>query len=215
MARFRADTFTAISEQISLNPVLHAFQLCVNKYGIDHALINAFLDSMAMDLDQNRYDESGYKQYIFGSAEAVGLMCLHVFCEGDMETYSRLESSAKSLGAAFQKVNFLRDIRSDFDDRGRVYFPATDFNTFDAAAKACVEADIKADFEAARIGILQLPAGARSGVWLAYAYYCRLFRRIAKLPASEVLTKRIRVPDSEKLAILVQNWCLSPFRYAR
>lgn len=204
--RFRRDAFLAIEEKISLNPVLHSFQLVVNEYHIEHELIEAFLHSMEMDLHEHEYTPEGYQEYIYGSAEVVGLMCLRVFCEGNEAEYDRLREGARSLGAAFQKVNFLRDLKSDFQDRGRVYFPGVDFKAFDPNAKKCIEADIQADFDAAYVAILQLPKGARQGVYLAYVYYCTLFNKIKSLPAARVQEERIRVPDSRKLALLAQTY---------
>ena len=206
---FKADTWRAIADGISLNPVLNAFQLTVNKYRINHELIHAFLRSMEMDLHQQQYNEAGYAEYIYGSAEVVGLMCLHVFCNGDLDQYERLKEPARRLGAAFQKVNFLRDLRSDYHERGRVYFPGVDFAAFSGDAKAAIEADIQADFDAAYQGILQLPQGARMGVYLAYVYYRTLFRKICRLPAARILTERIRVPDQQKMVLLVGTY----FRY--
>lgn len=202
LARFREETHRAISEKISLNPVLQAFQEVVNAYGIDRKHIDAFLDSMEMDLYNNAYNPGLYNQYIYGSAEVVGLMCLRVFCEGDNEQYERLEEPACKLGAAFQKVNFLRDMRSDYLERGRVYFPGVDFATFTAADKLEIEADIKKDFDDAYLGILQLPKGARFGVYLAYVYYLKLFEKIRCAPVHLVQEERIRVPDSRKMMLL-------------
>ena len=204
--RFTAETYQAIEEKISLNPVLHSFQLAVNEYSIDKELIEAFLYSMEMDLTEQDYDQQNYEKYIYGSAEVVGLMCLRVFCEGDNAEYQRLKPMAKSLGAAFQKVNFLRDIKSDFDDRGRVYFPDVDFKNFSEADKATIEKDIKADFEAALIGIKQLPKGAKMGVYLAYIYYIKLFNKIENLPSSKIMSERIRIPDFKKMVLLGKSY---------
>lgn len=206
LAQFRADTWQSIDTGLSLNPVLHAFQLTVNQYKIERPLIEAFLDSMEMDLHNNSYEQAGYERYIYGSAEVVGLMCLRVFCEGDGQMYDRLKEPGRSLGAAFQKVNFLRDIKADFDERGRVYFPEADFAAFNQSQKAAIEADIQADFDAAYQGILALPAGARQGVYLAYVYYLRLFKKIRRTEASKILSTRIRVPDSEKFYLLLASW---------
>lgn len=203
---FRQDTWHAIETGISLNPVLHSFQKVVNEYGIERELTEAFLHSMEMDLDQNRYTSQSYEEYIYGSAEVVGLMCLRVFCEGDDALYRRLYEPARSLGKAFQKVNFLRDMKSDYQERGRVYFPGVSFQRFDEAAKREIEADIQRDFDHAYTGIVQLPAGARSGVLLAYRYYLRLFRKIGQLPPARILQERIRVPDNQKLAIWVKTY---------
>lgn len=204
--RFKRDTYQAIEEGISLNPVLHSFQLVVNQYHIDHSLIEAFLHSMEMDLYEQQYTRDGYEEYIYGSAEVVGLMCLCVFCAGNKEEYNRLCEGARRLGAAFQKVNFLRDLKSDFQDRGRVYFPGVDFKEFAPSAKVEIEKDIEADFDAAYQAILQLPKGARQGVYLAYVYYRTLFGKIKRLPAARIQQERIRVADGRKLALLAQTY---------
>ncbi len=205
LQRFREETYEAISAGISLNPVLHAFQETVNRYGIERELIDAFLDSMAMDLHFSAYEDQLYSQYIYGSAEVVGLMCLRVFCEGDDAMYQRLKEPARSLGSAFQKINFLRDMASDYDDRGRVYFPGVDFTRFTNEDKKLIEADIKRDFDHGYQGILQLPKGVRLGVYLAYVYYIQLFKKISSAPANQVTRERIRVPDSKKIALLFSS----------
>ena len=211
LKRFREDTFQAISEKISLNPVLQSFQLVVNKYKIEHELIEAFLHSMEMDLYETNYDENSYKKYIYGSAEVVGLMCLRVFCEGNEQQYEVLKNGARSLGSAFQKVNFLRDLKSDFTERGRVYFPEIDFNNFSEKEKRLIEADIQKDFDAAFQGIIRLPIGAKKGVHLAYVYYLKLFEKIKKLPASQIQQERIRVNDGMKLALLAKTYLQNSF----
>ncbi len=203
--RFRADTYLAIDEGISLNPVLQAFQEVVRDYDIQQDLIDAFLDSMEMDLEHSAYEDRLYQKYIYGSAEVVGLMCLRVFCEGDHEMYHRLEAPAKSLGSAFQKINFLRDMKADFDDRGRVYFPGIDYSRFNNEEKKAIEADIKKDFDDAYLGIVQLPKGVRFGVYLAYIYYINLFQKIKRSPAAQVQQERIRVPDSRKMYLLLSS----------
>jgi 15-cis-phytoene synthase len=204
--RFEKDTFTAISEGISLNPVLHAFQLVVNQYKIDHDHIIAFLTSMKMDLDFSLYSEDKYKEYIFGSAEAVGLMCLKVFCEGDQKLFNDLEYSAKCLGSAFQKVNFLRDVKSDFEERGRVYFPEVDYEKFTIDDKNKIEIDIENDFNEALKGILNLPEDAKLGVLLAYKYYKKLFEKIRNSSVETIQNKRIRVPNYQKLSLLTYTY---------
>lgn len=201
---FKADTITAIQQGISLNPVLHSFQDTVNRYNIPMHLIEAFWKSMEMDLDINKYEENSYKEYIYGSAEVVGLMCLMIFCEGLASEYDRLSPYAKSLGSAFQKINFLRDIKSDYQDRGRVYFPNVEFSEFCEDQKKEIEIDIKKEFDYAYEGIKQLPEGARLGVYIAYRYYLDLFRKIKSLPASEISKKRIRVGDTRKALLFVQ-----------
>ena len=205
LRRFREDTWRAIDERISLNPVLHAFQQVVHRYGIDRDLIEAFLHSMEMDLTNSAYDPAGYEEYIYGSAEVVGLRCLRVFCEGDDEKYQRLKYPARRLGAAFQKINFLRDIRSDYDERGRIYFPGVDFRRFTNEVKRDIEADIKADFDAALEGIRRLPEGTRFGVYLAYKYYTHLFAKIKNAPAQRVAQERFRLSDKRKVYLLFSS----------
>jgi 15-cis-phytoene synthase len=205
LSRFREDTYRAIEEGISLNPVLHAFQEVVRKYHIETELIDAFLDSMEMDLHHHRYEDSLYKQYIYGSAEVVGLMCLRVFCHGNEEAYQHLKGPACSLGSAFQKINFLRDMKSDFNERGRVYFPGVDFTRFCAEDKLAIEADIKKDFDEAYLGIIQLPKSARFGVYLAYIYYINLFQKIKNAPPARVANERIRVPNRMKFYLLFSS----------
>lgn len=209
LAKFKADTYEAIDLGISLNPVLHSFQLIVNKYSIEKELIEAFLCSMEMDLNRDSYNPDGYQQYIYGSAEVVGLMCLKVFCEGNHNLYQSLKAPAKSLGAAFQKVNFLRDIKSDFKDRGRVYFPGVDFNSFGEDEKTKIEQDIEKDFKHALSGIRQLPKGCRSGVYLAYIYYIRLFKKIKSLSSKKITNQRVRIPDPLKFLLLSKTLILN------
>jgi 15-cis-phytoene synthase len=213
LQRFKEDTYRAIEEGISLNPVLHAFQLVVNQYKIEMPLINAFLHSMEMDLSENAYSQEGYEEYIYGSAEVVGLMCLRIFCEGDTAMYDALKIPAKRLGAAFQKVNFLRDMKSDFWERGRTYFPQVDFTKFDHEAKKLIEQDIQDDFDAAYQGIIALPKGARLGVYLAYIYYKKLFSKIKKLPPQTILNKRVRVADSRKMTLWLQSYVKYKLNY--
>ncbi|MDO8968954.1 MAG: phytoene/squalene synthase family protein [Algoriphagus sp.] len=206
LERFKKDTYESIKAGISLNPVLHAFQLIVNKYKIDLDLIEAFLHSMEMDLDFKSYNDSKYHEYIYGSAEVVGLMCLKVFCEGDVAMYEKLKEPACKLGAAFQKVNFLRDIKSDFEERGRVYFPGVDFNQFNQSVKKRIEDDIQKDFNDSLIGIEQLPKSAKLGVKVAYLYYQKLFDKIKGLPAETITQTRIRIPNSQKISLLVGTY---------
>ena len=203
--KFRRDTFEAIESGISLNPVLHSFQNVVNKYNIERELIDAFLDSMEMDLNLNAYEDNLYQKYIYGSAEVVGLMCLRVFVNGDENMYKHLYASARSLGSAFQKINFLRDIKSDFDERGRVYFPGVDFRSFSLGDKLQIESDIKKDFDDALSGITQLPQGVRFGVYLAYKYYTKLFQKIKSASPTKVKEERIRVKDSRKVVLIFSS----------
>ena len=201
---FRKQTFEAIEQGISLNPILHSFQLTVNQYKIDHALIHAFFNSMEMDLDKKQYNNEGYNEYIYGSAEVVGLMCLYVFVEGDEAEYQKLKASAQSLGAAFQKVNFLRDVKADYNQLDRTYFPGLDFGNFTDRQKREIEEDIQKDFDDAYAGIMQLPAKARFGVYVAYKYYLSLFRKIKKLQPAVIMQERVRIPDYHKVMILLR-----------
>ena len=204
LADFKKQTYDAISRGISLNPILHSFQLTVNQYQIDHALIEAFFHSMEMDLNRVAYDQNGYEEYIYGSAEVVGLMCLFVFCDGNREQYESLKAPARSLGAAFQKVNFLRDLKADYEGLERVYFPGCDFNNFSQRDKEAIENDIQRDFDHAYIGIRALPEKARFGVYVAYKYYLSLFKKIKKVPPQNILQYRIRIPDHGKMLILAK-----------
>lgn len=202
---FRKETFKAITQGISLNPVLQAFQQVVNEYQIDHQLITDFLDSMEMDLHKSTYEsEALYNKYIYGSAEVVGLMCLQVFTKGDKNFYVQLAPYARSLGAAFQKINFLRDMNSDLEERGRVYFPGIDLSKFDEYTKHEILKDIQSDFDNALAGIRLLPKGARRGVYLAYVYYLNLYKNIRKATIEKIMAERIRVSDRRK-ALLLMN----------
>ena len=204
LAEFKKETYTAIERGISLNPILHSFQLTVNEYNISHSLIAAFFKSMEMDLSKASYDCEGYKDYIYGSAEVVGLMCLYVFCEGDIKMYEKLMPSAKSLGAAFQKVNFLRDAKTDYEQLNRTYFPEVDFNNFTPAMKVQIEKEIDEDFSDAYLGIVLLPIKARFGVYVAYKYYLSLFKKIKKAKPDNILEQRIRIPDYGKVIIVAK-----------
>ncbi|WP_374949075.1 phytoene/squalene synthase family protein [Mucilaginibacter sp.] len=201
---FREETFKAIDRGISTNPVLQSFQQVVNQYGIEKELIESFLNSMKMDLDKTAYDADGYKVYIYGSAEVVGLMCLRIFVENDCDLYDRLVPKARSLGSAFQKINFLRDIKSDYEDRGRTYFPQVDFTNFTQADKTFIETDIKKDFDDALEGIKLLPKGSRLGVYVAYVYYLQLFKKIKGTSAGTLTQKRIRVSDTKKFGLYLK-----------
>lgn len=204
LQQFREETYCAIERKLSLNPILHSFQITVHQYHIDHNLIDAFFESMQMDLDKSFYDRNGYNEYIYGSAEVVGLMCLYIFCEGDRTLYDQLEPYARALGAAFQKVNFLRDVKSDFYELNRVYFPGVDFDNFTPAMKEDIECDIENDFRHAITGIKKLPWKARFGVYVAYKYYLSLFERIKKSHPSAIMHKRIRIPNYLKAMIVVR-----------
>lgn len=206
LEEFKAETYKAIERKISLNPVLHAFQSVVHQFKIDHALIEAFFRSMEMDLHQKKYEQEYYAEYIYGSAEVVGLMCLRVFTEGDELKYNVLKKFAQSLGAAFQKVNFLRDVKSDFEERGRIYFPGVNFNDFTEEMKVQIEKDIQQDFNIAYEGILKLPKTSRFGVYLAYIYYLQLFKQIKRVRPSQILTERISVPQQTKMRLLFETF---------
>jgi phytoene synthase len=206
LAEFKADTYKAIEKGISLNPILHSFQKAANQFGIGKDLIEPFFNSMETDLGKQTYNRGQYDEYIYGSAEVVGLMCLKVFCDGKENLYQHLVSSARSLGAAFQKVNFLRDIKSDVEDRGRVYFPTLNLAEFDESVKRQIIMEVKADFDKAHVGIKQLPLSCRFGVYTAYRYYLRLLDKIERVNAAEVLEKRIRVANTEKVALLARSY---------
>lgn len=207
MAEFRQDTVNAIERGISLNPILHSFQETVRKYNIEWELIDRFLKSMEMDLSDIEYNQMLFEDYILGSAEVVGLMCLHVFTYGDQKMYDELKQPAMRLGSAFQKINFLRDMHADHIHLGRTYFPGLDMSNFDQESKTRIEADIEKDFYDGLEGIRRLPSGARYGVYSAYVYYFNLFKKIKKLNSQRLLQdKRIRVPNSAKYGLLVTSY---------
>jgi len=205
LSELRADCFEAIKRGISLNPVLNAFQLTVNKYNISHGLIDQFLKSMEMDLEQQAYTTEKYNLYILGSAQVVGLMCLQVFTGGDEDAYLRLRDPAMKLGSAFQKVNFLRDLKADYQDMSRAYFPGIDLDNFSNSNKAVIEREIREEFDAALSGIRLLPRSSRKGVYLAFVYYKKLFEKIAKTSAGNVMTERIRVSNSHKFILMFDS----------
>lgn len=211
LQEFKQQTYDAISRGISLNPILQSFQKTVNDYKIAIHLIDAFFKSMEKDLHKTGYDSLEYNEYIYGSAEVVGLMCLNIFCEGDEERYNELKPFAQSLGAAFQKVNFLRDIKADTQELERMYFPNCNFMNFTEAEKQQIEADIQNDFENAYRGILQLPIKARFGVYVAYKYYMSLFTKIRKVKARRIMEERIRIPNYSKAMILAKAGVRSQF----
>tara|TARA_B110000240_G_scaffold63021_1_gene71812 strand:- start:260 stop:1096 length:837 start_codon:yes stop_codon:yes gene_type:complete len=202
--KYKADAFLAIDDKISLNPILNSFQETVNAYSIDLSLINNFLDSMEMDLSKKSYNKENYNDYIHGSAEVVGLMCLKVFVNGDNLLYNKLKPSAMSLGSAFQKINFLRDANVDYSLLGRSYFPGVQMNSFSQEDKLKIEKDIEKDFKDALVGIKMLPDSSKGGVYLSYLYYYHLFRKIKFLPSSRLLEERIRIPNSEKLFLMLK-----------
>ena len=202
LEQFKKETHDAIQRGISLNPILNSFQRTVNQYSIDPGLIDAFFHSMELDISKTTYDKEGYNEYIYGSAEVVGLMCLYVFCEGRKELYEKLKLPARALGAAFQKVNFLRDIKADYNGLSRVYFPGCDFTNFTECNKKEIEKEIHADFHTAFQGIINLPLKARFGVYVAYKYYLSLFKKITKMKPARMLEERIRIPDYRKAMII-------------
>lgn len=204
LSEFKKDTYAAIDRGISLNPILHSFQITVRNYNISLDLVESFLNSMEMDLSKTQYNSNGYKEYIYGSAEVVGLMCLYVFCEGDKNLYADLKPSAQALGAAFQKVNFLRDVKADYELLNRSYFPEVDFTNFTPSMKKQIEMDIAADFENAYEGILNLPTKARFGVYVAYKYYLSLFKKIKRTAPAHILDQRIRIPNYGKAYIVAK-----------
>ena len=209
---FKENTKQAIENKISLNPILNSFQEVVNKYNIEWKHIQDFLSSMESDLNQKKHDEDSYKQYIKGSAEAVGLMCLRVFCNNDNKVYNDLEKYAIYLGSVFQKVNFIRDISADYNELKRVYFPQLNINEFNEEEKNKIEDDIEKEFSLALIGIKQLPKSAKKGVFLAYSYYYSLFKKIKSTPADKIMTKRIRIPNFTKFLILIKVQLLNMFK---
>ncbi len=202
LKKFEQETWNAIDTGFSTNPILHSFQWAVNKYKIEHEHIKAFLYSMELDLYKDRYSREEYQQYIYGSAEVIGLMCLKVFYEGDDESYRRLIHPARKLGEAFQKVNFLRDMLSDYHERGRVYFPNVDFEHFDIQMKEDIEEEIRQDFKEAYLGIKELRKDIRLGVYLAYNYYLKLLEKITKAHPNSLLEKRFRISNSRKFMLL-------------
>jgi len=205
LEQFKRDTYESIATGISFNPVLNAFQHTVKKYGIHRELIDTFLESMEMDLGKVDYTEEKYKKYILGSAEVVGLMCLQIFTGGNTEMYEHLKPFAMKLGAAFQKVNFLRDLNSDYLHLGRTYFPGLDLNEFSESSKKQIELEIEDDFRVALEGIRQLPRFSRGGVYLAYVYYRSLFKKIKRLPPQRILTKRVRINNGKKIALMFNS----------
>lgn len=207
--KFRADCFEAIESNISCNPILHSFQRCIHQYNIDPYLVTTFLDSMEMDLEKVDYTKEKYQQYILGSAEAVGLMCLQVFTNGDQQLFQHLKPYAMKLGAAFQKVNFMRDMKYDYNSLGRIYFPGVDMNEFTSSVKKQIEDEIEHDFRIALEGIKKLPHSSKGGVYLAYVYYNSLFKKIKKVPAHRILNERIRINDGKKIGLM----CNSFFQY--
>jgi 15-cis-phytoene synthase len=211
LSDFRAQTYIAIEQKVCTNPILHSFQWVVNNYGIDISLIDAFLKSMEMDLYKTTFSLEEYKEYIYGSAEVVGLMCLKVFYKDHDEEYQRLLPAARKLGEAFQKVNFLRDMRSDQLERGRVYFPEVDFNNFTKENKDKIELEIWDDFQGAFPGIKSLHKDARLGVYLAYRYYLELLKKIQEEDPGRLQEKRFRVSNQKKILLLLKCFLRNKF----
>lgn len=206
LEELKHDTYEAIERGFSLNPILNSFQLVVNEYGIERELIDRFLASMEMDLRKSNYTQAQYEEYILGSAEVVGLMCLKVFTEGDQAQYDELKQPAMKLGSAFQKINFLRDLHADYNSLGRSYFPGVDVSKLDDSVKNEIEMDIKSDFDEGYTGILKLPRKARFGVYLAYIYYTALFKKISNTPSAQILQERIRISKPRKLSLLFRSY---------
>ncbi len=200
--RFKENLDHALKEKISVNPLLNSFQQVVHKYNIERELIDAFLYSMEMDLDKKQYDRENFEKYVLGSAEVVGLMCLHVFVNGNQEEYQKLKPMGMKLGAAYQKINFLRDLKADYEEMGRTYFPGVDLTNFNEEDKSRIEEEIEADFREGLRGIRMLPPESRMGVYLSFVYYYKLFEKIRRLPAKQVRRKRIRISNLRKYALL-------------
>lgn len=206
LSRYREETEMALEAGISLNPILHAFQQTVHQYKIDRTLIAQFLDSMEMDLQKIEYNSALYDEYIYGSAEVVGLMCLQVFTEGDKEKYVELKPYAMKLGSAFQKINFLRDLKDDYQILGRTYFPNIDMLVFNNEVKSKIEEEIELEFKEALVGIKKLPTSSLFGVYLAYQYYYSLFKKIRRKTSSDILNSRVRVPDFQKGCVALTSY---------
>jgi len=199
--------YLSLDQKISLNPILNSFQQTVNEFKIDPKLIAAFMKSMRWDLDKKVYKtEEEYKAYIYGSADVVGLMCLKVFVKGDDAQYNKLKPSAMALGSAFQKVNFLRDLKDDFQDLNRTYFPSVNFNQFDESSKSSIIAEIERDFELALTGIFKLPMEAQFGVYTAYKYYTKLLKKLKNTPSVNIQNTRIRVPNYQKMSVFASSY---------
>jgi phytoene/squalene synthetase len=206
LKRFREETWNALEEKISLNPILQSFQETVHQFDIDRILIEQFLNSMEMDLEKIDYNSHLYKEYILGSAEVVGLMCLQVFVNGNKEQFEQLKPFAMKLGSVFQKVNFLRDMKDDYEILGRCYFPDLDISSFDNSVKLSIEKDIATEFKEALEGIKMLPGSSRFGVYLAYRYYISLFAKIKKRSAKTIMTERIRISNRAKISLMMSSY---------
>jgi phytoene/squalene synthetase len=211
LKEFKNETYQSIQNKISLNPILHSFQWVVNTYQIDHSFIEAFFNSMEMDLTDHDYTLELYNKYIYGSAEVIGLMCLRIFCHSNSKEFDSLKIYAQHLGAAFQKINFLRDLKSDYQDRGRVYFPTINYSTFNNLEKKEIEKDIAIDFNKGFEGIKKLPNEVRFGVYLAYQYYFSLLNKIKKYDVDAIKSDRIRIANAQKLFIYLKAKVTYPF----
>lgn len=205
--RFEEDLNLALENKISLNPILNSFQKTYHKYEIPYHLVSSFMKSMRMDLDKTIYNtEAEFKEYIYGSADVVGLMCLRVFVKGDDNRYNELKESAMALGSAFQKVNFLRDLKADYEHLNRSYFPNTNLLELDEASKYRIVEEIKNDFSKGYEGIVQLPNEAKFGVYTAYKYYHKLLCKLQNTPSMEIKNTRIRVPNYQKFGLLAKSY---------
>lgn len=203
---FSVDLEKALLNKIHLNPILNSFQHTFHKYKIDKELVESFMKSMRMDLIKKKYSVEEYKEYIYGSADVVGLMCLKVFVQGDNSLYNKLKNNAMKLGSAFQKVNFLRDLKADKEDLNRTYFPNTKFEKLRESEKNEIIIDIEDDFKKGLEGIKELPIEAKFGVFMAYRYYNQLLKKLKKTPATEIINRRIRVPNLKKLELLTRSY---------
>ena len=205
--KFEYDLELALENKISLNPILNSFQHSFHRYNIDKSLVDAFMKSMRMDLHKSKYlTEEEYKAYIYGSADVVGLMCLKVFVKGDQKKYNELRQTAMALGSAFQKVNFLRDLKADHEELNRTYFPNTDLTNLNEASKQEIINDIEKDFAEGLEGIKKLPIEAKFGVFMAYRYYRQLLKKLKRTPALEIKNARIRVPNYKKIELLTRSY---------
>lgn len=205
--RFEEDLNLCLTQRISLNPILNSFQETVHAFQIDRELIDAFMRSMRWDLDKKVYTtEADYKAYIYGSADVVGLMCLKVFVKGDQNKYDELKPAAMALGSAFQKVNFLRDLKDDFQELNRTYFPSVNFNQFDEKSKRAIINEIEQDFALALVGIFKLPMEAQFGVYTAYKYYTKLLKKLKNTAPNHIQNQRIRVPNYQKMGVFASSY---------
>ena len=214
LENFENNLFMALKNKISLNPILNSFQLTVNKFDIDYSLIESFLKSMKWDLNKKKYNsQKEFNEYIYGSADVVGLMCLKVFVNGNPKKYKELVPSAMALGAAFQKVNFLRDLKEDYENLNRSYFPNIDFANFSEESKKNIINEIKKDFELALKGIKKLPNSSKLGVYTAYKYYLKLLQKLEKTPSLKIKSTRIRIPNYQKVNLLLYSYFKHQFKF--